>query len=164
MLSKEKERLRLLHTVHITDRKGFMFTIDLQVAFLLVLFMLFLSVLTSFYMIQKEKELLEEFERERNAIMLADFLVKRGHDQNGLAKLDTERGIVLENEIDAEKIVSNIKSLESFLRSKDVAELYLGADLLFKNNSLTCEKSVAIERGVITKGDFAILKVVICYG
>ncbi len=158
--------------VHIIgkDGKGFVFCIDVSVAFIIMLALAFISLAAIFYLVEIRAENFKCFEQEKNAMLFVDSLIKRGSDQNGLAKVDFQRKCVLENEIESAALGANIEKLEERLVENNVVEIIIKGDSeesIFKNDRIAeegCKRIISIERGISGDGDFKIMHVVFCNG
>jgi len=155
--------------VHIIDKeKGFVFCIDVSVAFIIVLVLGFISLAAIFYLVEIRAENFKRFEQEKNAALFVDSLIKRGSDQNGLAKVDFQRKCVLENEIESAALGANIEKLKEHLVENNVVEIIIKGNSegpIYKNDKITkgdCKGIISVERGISIDGAFKIMRVVFC--
>ncbi|MCD6246996.1 MAG: hypothetical protein J7J87_00995 [Candidatus Diapherotrites archaeon] len=157
--------------VHIIGKeKGFVFCMDVSVAFIIVLILAFISLAAIFYLVEIRAENFKCFEQEKNAMLFVDSLIKRSSDQNGLAKVDFQRRSVLENEIESATLSANIEKLEERLVKNNVIEIIIkgsSEEPIFKNDKIAkkdCKHIISIERGISIDGDFKVMRVVFCDG
>lgn len=157
--------------VHIIDKKakGFVFCIDVSVAFIIVLVLAFVSLSATFYLVEIRAENFKHFEQEKNALLLVDSLIKRGVDQNGLAKVDFSRKCVMENEVESATLSAAIEKLKEHLVRNNVEEITIKGDdeePVFKNDKIVnkdCAQIISVERGISVDGNFKIMQAVFCY-
>lgn len=151
------------------NARGFIFCIDVSIAFIIVLILTFISLGTIFYLAEIRAENLKHFEQEKNAVFLIDSLIKSGVDQNGLAKVDFSRKCVMENEVEGATLSTTIEKLKEQLVRNNVKEITIkgyGKEPVFKNNKITykdCKRIISVERGISIEGNFKIMRAVFCY-
>ena len=152
----------------IGKENGFVFCMDVILAFIIVLALAFISLAAIFYLVEFRVENFKRFEQEKNAVLFVDSLIKRGSDQNGLAKVDFQRRSVLENEIESAALSANIEKLKEQLVKNNVAEIIIkgsSEESIFKNDKIAkgdCKGIISVERGISIDGDFKIVRVVFC--
>ncbi|MCX6798667.1 MAG: hypothetical protein NTW59_01050 [Candidatus Diapherotrites archaeon] len=148
-------------------RKGFIFSLDLAIALITVLLMLNLALLH----FNEEKESLlagaKKSELQKNALLLADSLVKNNNAENpllGAAFFDNEKHRVLSNVVQKELLRE--AQADSFggwhaqalsLKTKNGAE-----ETFFAEEKQAGKDCVAVERFVIAGTEKALLRVAAC--
>jgi len=141
----------------IGKENGFVFCLDVILAFIIVLALAFISLAAIFYLVEFRVENFKRFEQEKNAVLFVDSLIKRGSDQNGLAK-----------EIESAALSANIEKLKEQLVKNNVAEIIIkgsSEESIFKNDKIAkgdCKGIISVERGISIDGAFKIMRVVFC--
>jgi hypothetical protein len=107
----------------------------------------------------------KNFEREKNAIMLLDALVKNSSQENpalGAAKFDATKHRVIENNIDVEKIKQANPIISEKISIRKISLRYEdGSQEKILENSLGTN-CLGIERLVLANNKKALLKGVVC--
>jgi len=147
-------------------RKGFIFSLDLAIALVTVLLMLNLALLHFSALGQSLVAGEKKFELQKNALLLADSLVKNsdsGQPLLGAAVFDAERHRALGNTVRKEFLraakpasLGNFRVKALSLREKS------GKEETFFSEENQGENCVAAERFVVADGEKALLRVVAC--
>ena len=140
--------------------KGFVFSLDLAIAFIAMLLML--SLMLSQLEILKDREIenVERIELQRTAFFTIDSMTKNRDEERpllGLALYDAEKHRVLSNEIDT-SLLKNSKPVlfeNFFISSVSVAEI----EKVFEEHG---EKCISVDRIVLVNGKKEMLEVVVC--
>jgi len=146
--------------VRIIDEKGLMFTLDICVAFIVVLIITLTGFVAAVQLSESRAKHTILFEQERS-VLFVDSLLKRGFDENGLAMVSADQKRVLENRLG--NVNNTISELEEILIANNVAEVSLDGVQLFGFEYEKCSRTLAVRRGATLNGKFAILKVRFCY-
>lgn len=147
-----------------TNRQGFVFSLDLLIAFLAVLLML--SLMVSQLELSKEKELaqIEKFAFYRTGLFLSDTLVKNRDGQNALlgsAFFDFEKQRVEQNALDWEFLEKGKGiSIGKFFVSR--VSLHNGNAALVKEFEKKQEPCISIDRLVFIENSLRKLEVLVC--
>jgi len=150
--------------VSITGKQGFVFSLDLAIAFIAMLLML--SLMLSQISLATENELkpIEKIGMQRKAIFLVDAMVKNRNEEQpllGSTVYDLERHRVLQNEIDF-ALLLKAKQLEC--QDFFVSRLSLASQ---ENETIVFEKGqgkncVSLDRLVNVNGKLGKVGVVVC--
>jgi len=151
-----------MNTINNHNRKsrGFVFSLDLAIAFIAMLLML--SLMLSQLEILKDREIenVERIELQRTAFFTIDSMTKNRDEERpllGLALYDAEKHRVLSNEIDT-SLLKNSKPVlfeNFFISSVSVAEI----EKVFEEHG---EKCISVDRIVLVNGKKEMLEVVVC--
>jgi len=145
---------------HIIGERGILFALDVSIAYIITLAMIVLAFVTTVQLSELRSTQMKLFEQERG-LLLADALLKRGTDENGLAMVSQEQKRVLENVIDETAYTAG--KLNRLFIANRVSEVSLQGKRLFKFEFGGCKNTLVVKRGVTYKGAFAVLKVRFCY-
>ena len=151
-----------MNTTNNHNRKiwGFVFSLDLAIAFIAMLLML--SLMLSQLEILKDREIenVKKIELQRTAFFTIDSMTKNRDEERpllGLALYDAEKHRVLSNEIDT-SLLKNSKPVlfeNFFISSVSVAEI----EKVFEKQG---EKCISVDRIVLVNGKKEMLEVVVC--
>ena len=145
---------------HNRKSEGFVFSLDLAIAFIAMLLML--SLMLSQLEILKDREIenVKKIELQRTAFFTIDSMTKNRDEERplfGLALYDAEKHRVLSNEIDT-SLLKNSKPVlfeNFFISSVSVAEI----EKVFEEQG---EKCISVDRLVLVNGKKEMLEVVVC--
>lgn len=133
------------------SNKGFIFTTDLIITIILLLFCLLAFALT----IGSQINFLEEREKslflEEKIIFIADSFVKNFDEENallGACKIDLEKKRVLSNELNSASF-SNIKQIKS--EKIFIKNIIIGEKVIF-SDSKTAKNCFSVKRFVLVDG------------
>ncbi len=140
--------------------KGFVFSLDLAIAFIAMLLML--SLMLSQLEILKNNKIadVERVELQRNAFFAIDSMTKNRDEERpllGLASYDAEKHRVLSNEIDT-VLLKNAKSVlfeKFFISSISVGNI----KKVFEEPGKKC---ISVDRLVFANGNKELLEAVVC--
>jgi len=153
--------------MNITDKhdlnqsgRGFVFSLDLAIAFIAMLLMLSLMLSQLEILKNKEIENIERIELQRNAFFAIDSMTKNRDEERpllGLALYDAEKHRVLSNEIDT-VLLENAKPVlfENFFISS------ISAGKIEKLFEKSGQKCISVDRLVFMNGKKEMLEVVVC--
>ncbi len=140
--------------------KGFVFSLDLAIAFIAMLLMLSLMLSQLEILKNKEIENIERIELQRSAFFAIDSMIKNRDEERpllGFALYDAEKHRVLSNEIDA-ILLKNTKPVlfeNFFISSISVAKI----EKVFEKPGKKC---ISVDRLVFVNRKKEILEVVVC--
>jgi len=153
--------------MNITDKhdsnqsgRGFVFSLDLAIAFIAMLLMLFLMLSQLEILKNKEIENIERIELQRNAFFAIDSMAKNRDEERpllGLALYDVEKHRVLSNEIDT-MLLENAKPVlfkNFFISSVSAGKI----EKVFEKSKQKC---ISVNRLVFMNEKKEMLKVVVC--
>ncbi len=153
--------------MNITDKRGlnhegrgFVFSLDLAIAFIAMLLMLSLMLSQLEILKNKEIENIERIELQRNAFFAIDSMTKNRDEERpllGFVLYDVEKHRVLSNEIDT-MLLENAKPVlfeTFFISSVSVAEI----KKVFEEPGQKC---ISVDRFVFVNKKKEILEAVVC--
>ena len=142
------------------SRKGFLFSLDLAIAFIAMLLMLSLMLSQLEILKNKEIEDVERIELQRNAFFAIDSMAKNRDEERpllGLALYDAEKHRVLSNEIDT-TLFENSKTVlfeNFFISSVSIGEI----EKVFEEQG---EKCISVNRLIFANGKKEMLGAIVC--
>ncbi|MDP2973802.1 MAG: hypothetical protein Q8N60_02010 [Candidatus Diapherotrites archaeon] len=145
--------------------RGFIFSIDLTVSFIAMLLMVLLILMHASVLKDQQVESINKFDLQRNAIFLADSLVKNNDAAQpllGSALFDAEKHRVLSNQLD-EALLLNATRFEKdgFFVNRLSFKDEFGIEQAFFDG-LQGSNCLALDRVVLLNGVKGLLAVTVC--
>ena len=149
-----------------TGETGFLFSLDLLLAFLAMLLMLSLMLMHWEAAKERETSALERLALQRQAIFLIDSMVKNSNEERpllGSALFDEEKRRVLSNELDLALLAKSgqLHESEFFASSVSVSSGGVEKRVELAQPGKNC---IGLDRLVLIEGNLGKLGVVVCEG
>ena len=151
--------------MNIIDKRGFIFSIDLAVSFIAMLLMVLLILMHASVLKEQQVESINKFDLQRNAIFLADSMVKNNDALQpllGSALFDAEKHRVLSNNLDG-ILLSRAEQFEKegFFVSRVSFKDEFGIEQGFFDGPAG-KNCIALDRLVLLDGRKGLLAVSVC--
>jgi hypothetical protein len=152
--------------MRITTDKGFAFSLDAGIAFVLAISMLFLVISAIAQSVNEKVFAEKKFELWKNTVFAADSLVKNSNEENSLlgsAFFDAEKHRVKSNEIDSKKLqkIFGFENKEFEIKLVKIIFRDLQEKIVFSKNSEK-KNCLAVERIALVDGRISKIVVVGC--
>lgn len=147
------------------DNRGFIFSIDLAVSFIAMLLMALLILMHASVLKEQQVESINKFDLQRNAIFLADSLVKNNDAAQpllGSALFDPEKHRVLSNSLDS-VLLSRAAQFEKenfFVNRLSFKDEFGVEQVIFEGTA--GKNCLALDRLVLLNGRKGLLAVSVC--